>query len=245
MKYCGFISLLLAGIHLSAQISDDKLPERPSPPRLVNDLANILTPSQEAELEQKLDALDDSTSTQIVVITVNTVEPYAIEDYALYLGRKWGVGQKDKDNGIVFLTAVDDHNVTIQTGYGVEEYITDARSKRIIENDVIPNYKSGDYYEGINTAVDEMIAYLSGNFVNDEEPAKNDNWAAVIFIVIIIIIILSRFFRGGGTTFTGGGTTYWGRGFGGFGGFGGGGGSGGFGGFGGGSFGGGGASGRW
>jgi uncharacterized protein len=230
-----------------SQIDYKDLPPRPSPPRLVNDLANILSEGQEADLEIKLDNYNDSTSTQIAVVIINSTGQYDIADYATYLGRKWEVGEKDFNNGVVLLVAVNDHNVFIASGYGAEPYLTDAHSKRIVENDLIPNFKNSNYYQGINLATDDIIKYLSGQFVaGAEEPAQgSDTWIAIIVFILIMLFVFRRFGGGGGgTTFAGGGTTYWGRGFGG--GFGGGGGGGGgFGGFGGGSFGGGGSGGSW
>lgn len=241
---------LMASFSLAAQ-SDDDLPARPVPPRLVNDLAEVLSATEEAQLEQKLVAYNDSTSSQIAVITVRSVQPYVIDDYAYKLGRKWGVGQKEKDNGIVFLVATDDRAVFIATGYGVEGYLPDIAIGRIIDQQVLPGFRSGSYYTGIDNGVDEMFKYLTGAYTADPNALpEGPNVLVVIIIVIVILIILSRRNKkGGGTTFSRRGPTHWGGGgFGGFGGgFGGGGGGfgGGFGGFGGGGFGGGGAGGRW
>lgn len=110
----GILSLI--NISLYAQ-NDDQLPDRPVPPRLVNDLADIIPAGEEANLENKLTAYNDSTSTQIAVIIIKTIDDFEISDYAYKIGRKWGVGQKDLDNGIVLLVAVDDRKMFIATGY--------------------------------------------------------------------------------------------------------------------------------
>ena len=177
---------------------------------------------------------------------------YPIEDYALYLGRNWGVGQEGMNNGVVLLAAIKDRRVTVQVGYGIEPYITDGRAKRIIENDILPAFRNSDYNAGIDAGVNRIMEYVSGEFApKDEDLSKPMGIGQIIFIIIIVIIVLifmSRSNKGGGVTYSGRGPTYWGGGgLGGFGGGRGGGfsGGGGFGGFGGGSFGGGGASGGW
>lgn len=231
---------------VSAQVNEKDLPPRPNPPRLVNDFADVLSTSQEHALEQKLVAFDDSTSTQIAIVTLQSLNGRVISDYAFALGRYWGVGQKDFNNGVVILTSLQEHEVFIATGYGIEPTITDGRAKRIIEQDIIPQFKNGNYYAGFDAATDKIIAYTKGEFNAKDEEETGDPMSAlaVIIIIIIILIIISRNNRNGGVTFGGMGPVFWGGGFG-RGGGGGGFGGGGFGGFGGGSFGGGGAGGRW
>lgn len=242
---------ILTPVSLFAQ-SDDDLPKRPSPPHLVNDLANVIDQSDEAALEAKLVAYNDSTSTQIAVITVPTVQPFEIGDYAYKIGRFWGVGNKDFDNGIVLLVAVDDHRMFIATGYGTEAYLTDIRCNQIIDGILTPAFQQNNFYAGIDNATTEMMKYMTGAYEGQPYDSPNDAPPSLIIIMIVILIILffaRRTKGGGGTTFSKRGPTYWGGGgFGGFGGggFGGGsGGGGGFGGFGGGGFGGGGAGGSW
>jgi uncharacterized protein len=226
-------------------------PEQSNPPRLVNDLADMLSAGDEQALESKLVEYDDSTGTQIAIVTIATLDGAEKAQYAIELGEKWGIGGAKMDNGVLILVARDDRQMFIATGRGVEQYLPDIVCKRIVENVMKPQFKAGDYYGGLDLATDEMIARLSGNFVNDDP--KNDDriplWV-IILIIFIVFFILPIIFRGKG----GGGTTYGGRGWnsgpvwgGGGGGWssGGGGSSGGFGGFGGGSFGGGGAGGSW
>lgn len=238
------------------------IPPKPNPPRLVNDFANILMPSEVSALEQKLEAYSDSTSTQIVIVTVPTVGDYAMVDYAVKLGREWGVGGKKFNNGIVILVSQNDHKVFIATGYGMEGSVPDAICNEIIDNVIIPNFKQQNYYEGLNEAVNYIMAAAAGEYKAPPKAKGNGGGGAIFFIIFILIILLIIFMsRGGGG---GGGTMYsrrgsglgflggmiagniLGGGFGGGGGGGfGGGGGGGFGGFGGGGFGGGGAGGSW
>ncbi|MCP9767489.1 TPM domain-containing protein [Lacihabitans sp. LS3-19] len=236
------------------------IPEKPNPPKLVNDfVGGLLSDAQKQALEQKLVAYNDSTSTQITVVIIKSVEPYDIGDYALQLGRKWGVGQEGKNNGIVLLWAPGDRKVTIQTGYGMEGVLPDMYAKRIISDVIAPNFKAVQYYQGLDQATSEIMRYASGEYTAD--PAEDGDAFLGFFIILIIAIfviwVLYKIGKNGGggndngtpfTTYTG-----WGRQSGNFGGgwssggggWSGGGGGGGFGGFGGGSFGGGGASGGY
>jgi uncharacterized protein len=235
-----------------SQVFAQNFPEQPNPPRLVNDFAGVLSASEREALENKLVAYDDSTSTQIAIVTIETLDGAEVGSYAAELGEKWGIGSKKNHNGVIILMANKEHKVTIRTGYGVEEKLGSIIADRIIKNKLIPNFKQGNFYAGLDAATDEIMARLSGMYVNDEEKDNGKRipiWA-IVLLIIIILFILPRIFRGGGGTTIGrrginswgGGPIFWGGG--GFGG-GGGGGGGGFGGFGGGGFSGGGASGGW
>jgi uncharacterized protein len=235
------------------------IPDKPNPPRLVNDFVGILSSSDRAQLEQKLRTYNDSTSTQIVVVIVKTTEPYPIGDFAFQVGRKWGIGQKGKNNGLVLAWATETRKVYIATGYGLEGAIPDAIAKRIISNTIVPAFKQEQYYQGLDEATTEIIQRASGEYKADPNADTGDGGFPIIFIVfgvMIIIFIFSRRNNGGGGSNRnrGGGwgpiffptSTYSGWGGSGGGGWSGGGGSGGgFGGFGGGSFGGGGAGGSY
>jgi len=250
--------LLFLG-NLTAQewkIEEDGLPAVPSFQTSVYDFAGVLSPDQKQYLEQKLIRYADSTSTQIVIATVPDLEGHDINLYAAEWAHKWGIGQKGKDNGIFILLAPDDRKVAISTGYGVEHLLTDALSRRIIDRYMIPHFRQGDYFGGLNAATDAVFRVLSGAYRNDDsdnEPIPA--WVIMLFILffILLLVTLSRHMDspGGGYTIDRpGGPVIWtgGRPFGpgpfddGFGGGFGGGFSGGFGG---GGFGGGGASGSW
>jgi uncharacterized protein len=239
---------LLISVFLSflVGINAQDFPARPEPVKFVNDFAGIFRGNTVA-LETKLAAYNDSTSTQIAVVTVTSLNGYDISDYAQRLAQNWGIGQKGKNNGLLILIAPTEHKMTIQVGYGLEEFITDAKSKWIIDNLMKPAFKNGDYVGGTDAAINEIIAKDSGaynrNGSETDRTSKNGGGNFVIWLIIIIIIIISLFMkRGGGgySRYSSGGSYYGGGGFG----------SGGFGGgssgsFGGGSFGGGGASGDW
>lgn len=222
--------------------------------QLVNDYANVLTPSQKQALEEKLIQFDDSTSTQIAVVIIPNLGGYEVSDYAVQLGRAWGVGGKEFNNGVVLLISKEDRKLNISTGYGVEGALPDVTASHIIRDLIVPSFKGNDYYGGIDRGVDAIIKAVQGEYKAPEgyHKQKGVSVGTILFLVILIIVLLSIFKNNGG-----GGTFMSRRGYRGFngpfifptggGGWGGGGRSsgGGFGGFGGGSFGGGGASGSW
>ena len=241
------------------------IPEKPAVETSVYDYINLLGPSEKNALEQKLINYSDSTSTQIVVAIIESTEGENINFLGAQWGQEWGIGQADKDNGILVLLARGDRRIAINTGYGIESTLTDGLSRRIIENVIIPEFKRGDYYAGLDKGADAIFEVLTGQFNEDRSFDKKGRFpfgAIVPFIIFIIIIIIlaSRNKRGGGGRRGGrkkgldiwdiiilsnmGRGGYRGSSGGGFGsgGFGGGGFSGGFGG---GGFGGGGASGGW
>ena len=253
-------------------VAAQDLPDRPNPPRLVNDYAGILSRSDAERLENKLVAFNDSTSTQIAVVIVPDLKGYDAGDYAQRLGDKWGVGQKGKNNGILIIvkpkTADSRGQAFISTGYGAEGAVPDLLAARIVDNDMIPSFRNGDYYGGLNKATSTLMSLIKGKYTADQYNRRHGNPNVhvsgspgaffIIFFIFIIIVIFGR--RGGGrhNRRISTGLPFWllmgmmgGRGSrgggwssgGGWGG--GGGGGGGFGGFGGGGFGGGGAGGSW
>jgi uncharacterized protein len=240
---------------------------KPNPPRLVNDAAQLLTPDQIASLEAKLVAYDDTTSNQIAVVLVKTLNGLEPNDYATELGRLWGVGGKEFNNGVIILISTgndgqEKRKVYIATGYGLEGAIPDIIAKRIVDREMVPNLQAGNYYRALDEATDALIKAAAGEYKAPEgyrnrgEGEGGFPLGLLIFIIVLVIIFASRGGggRGGGGMLSRRGYRGWnsgppiffpgGFGGGGGGGFGGGGG-GGFGGFGGGGFGGGGAGGDW
>ncbi len=262
-----FLTLTLAFATIRAQ----DIPPRPQPPRLVNDLADILSPQQEQSLENKLVRFNDTTSNQITIVTVNSLGDYDPAMFAYEIGKEWKVGQKKFDNGVVVLVKPkrgdrDRGKAFIAVGYGLEPAIPDAIAKRIVENEMIPAFKRNNYYEGLNKATNVLMQLASGEISAKgyaKKTGSKGTYTFIPFLVIIIVIILMKVFgnrssgmgsKGGrgssglwtglwlGSMMGGSHSGSWGGFSGGGSGFGGG---GGFGGFGGGSFGGGGAGGSW
>ncbi len=175
------------------------IPPRPTPPRLVNDLADILTTQQENSLEKKLVNFNDTTSNQIAIVTVKSLDGYDPNMFAYEIGEKWQVGQKKFDNGIVVLIKPkygnDRGRVAIQVGYGLEAVITDAISKRIIENEMKPEFRNNNYYQGIDNAVIILMGLAAGEISADGygSDVKGSPLATLLpFIIFIIIFILIR-----------------------------------------------------
>ena len=258
-KVACLLLFLLAGGLGHAQF---RIPEKPplGEQTSLYDYIGLLEPAQARQLEQKLVRYSDSTSTQIVVAIIASTEGEDIQYLGSQWGHKWGIGQEREDNGILVLLARDDRRIGINTGYGVEEFLTDALAKRIIQTVIIPEFKNGDYYAGLDKGTDAIFQVLTGQFRGSGRssgPGRFPFEAILPFIIFIIIIIIlaSRSNKGNRGNRGKRGLDIWdviilsnmgrsgsrGGGFGG-GGFGGGGFSGGFGG---GGFGGGGASGGW
>lgn len=258
--------ILVLFILATLQSAAQDIPERPDPPRLVNDFAGMLSDQEINALERKLVAFDDSTSTQIAIVILTDLRGYEIKDYGQRLAEKWGIGQKGINNGVLVLvkarTGSGRGEVAILPGYGLEGAIPDIMCGQIIDYEILPAFRNGQYYEGLDKAVDILMALARGDYPADKLTGKKDYTALaplIIFLIIIIIIISMR--SGGGknqrhisdkglplwllmSMMNSGRNSHSGS-WGGFSGGGRGGGGGGFGGFGGGSFGGGGASGSW
>lgn len=246
----------------------DNIPDAIYPPRLVNDFAQVLSVAQRDQLEMELDTFAKRTSTQILVVTVNTLDGDTPYNYSFRLGEKWGVGQKGKDNGVVILykpkTKNERGQVFVAVGYGLESVIPDAVAHRdIVQNEMIPRFKKGDTYGGLVNGIHVIMSLAAGEFTAEQYHNKVSKangsggliWIILFFIFVFIIPSVGRkrrtvdmgarrgglpflFFPFMGGSRSSGGND-WNDFSGGSGGFGG------FGGFGGGSFGGGGAGGSW
>ena len=252
-------SFLFISNGVSAQFNIPEMPPLEEQTSLY-DYIDLLTPQQQSDLRSKLIRYSDTTSTQIVVAIISTTNGDDISMVGANWGEKWGIGQADEDNGILILLANEDRTVDINTGYGIEYRITDRMAEKIINNYMIPEFKLGNYYEGLDSGTNIMFQMLQGEFIEEDQTDDSSylsrNWDGIIilafvlffFIMIFIGIIASRKRKKGGfwdtvthsssgsyRSYGSGGSSYSGgsssSSFGG--------------GFGGGSFGGGGASGSW
>ena len=256
------VILILFAPVLSVAKDNPYFPEKPG--SWVNDYANLFSADEERYLNNKLASYEDTTSTQIYLVTMNDHGDVPVELMGAEIGEEWGVGQKNTHNGLIMLIYPRDRQITLQTGYGLEEFIPDAIAKRIIEKEILPEFRNDNYLAGVDKATDVIFGLLSGRFTADEYRQQSGGGAGSgIAGLIFMIFIFSLFFgqsrrrRSTGigrnipfwlalTMLSGSRNTHSGN----FGNFRSGGGSfgGGFGGFrggGGGSFGGGGASGSW
>jgi len=240
-------ALLCAGVAFAAQLNFPPLTGR------VVDDAGILSDDTKTRLTGLLAQLEQKTGDQLVVVTLKSLQGQDIAVYGYQLGRAWGIGQKKKNNGAILIVAPNEHKVRIEVGYGLEGELTDAASRIIIENAILPQFRSGNYDAGVEQGTAEIVRLLGDGRVDlSHEPEapqpEHEDKGHIPWVVIAFILVWIIFGRGfWPLLFLGGlGRGGWGRGgFGGGGGWSGGGfGGGGFSG-GGGSFGGGGASGSW
>ncbi len=191
-----WVYILLVGFAIPAI---GQIPEKPNPPRLVNDFADILTPEEENNLEQKLVEFDRQTSTQIVIVTVKDLGGYDPAQFAFELGEKWGVGQKEFDNGVVILVkptgGAGERKTFIATGYGLESVIPDAIAKRIVEYEMIPEFKKGQFFQGLDRAVSTIMSLATKEFSPEEYAKKTSSEKAPLGGVIFIFILIWLIFR--------------------------------------------------
>jgi uncharacterized protein len=247
--------LLLCFLALPTQITRaEAAPAFPALTGRVVDDARILSDATRQDLTQKLAALEAKTSRQLVVVTLPSLQGYEISDYGYQLGRNWGIGQKGMNNGALLIVAPAERRVRIEVGYGLEPILTDAFSSVVIQTQITPRFRKGDYDGGVSAGVDALIQQLSLDTSTAEKRAAaasqqlrhadqdNGGGIAPLIIFLVIVFVILRVFGGWGLLpflFMGGGRGGWsgggGGGWGGGGGFGGGGGS----------FGGGGSSGSW
>lgn len=257
----GLISLLILAIGPAVGPASAQSQVVEPTGRWVTDRGEFFSPAEERALTAKLRDYADTTSTQIVVVTLQSLDGADAGQYATELGQQWGVGGEEHDNGIVILVSREEQEVFIATGMGMEGAVPDVIAGRIVRNVVVPAFREDQYYRGIAGAVDAVAAAARGEYEAAEvQQSSGDgdgaDWAS-IFVILIIVVFLVRGLRGGGGRSGGkkvrrdssaGSVVLWGGALGGFGGSSGGGGmGGGLGGFsgGGGSFGGGGAGGGW
>ncbi|MBL7765329.1 MAG: TPM domain-containing protein [Chitinophagaceae bacterium] len=250
-------------IHAQSTTYDEAIPALPSTPRLVNDLANMLQADEEVRLEKKLLKFERESSNEVTIITVDTLGGLDISEFAVQLGRKWNIGKAERKNGVIILVSAKDRKINISPGYGLSGVLPDAICARIIRNQITPNFRSGNVYQGFDEATDAIIAASKGEFSAYEKGNGISPFILLLIMFGIFLFIFIFFFairnrkqiyvsrRGykyDDNSWGGGWLGGFGSGMGSGGGFGGGGGSddsfGGFGG-GGGGFDGGGASGSW
>jgi len=180
-------------------VAQDQLPVPGTPGSWVNDYANVFSASEVSLLDQKLNGFETRNSTQIFVVTIEDNNGIPASMLAPMIGEAWGVGQNGKDNGVVVLVDMQDRDMYIATGYGNEEYVTDALAGRIVDNEIIPNFKNGEYFAGIDAATDVLISLLEGQFTAEEyRKQTSSRGGSAIGSFIFMMIVFSLLFRSRG-----------------------------------------------
>ncbi|MGL5913840.1 MAG: TPM domain-containing protein [Bacteroidales bacterium] len=192
------LSVLLLSLGIGLLVQAQNLPKPMLPARLVNDFAAILSPQEQQLLELKLRLYHDSTSTQIYVITIANTDGYTLAQLSPEFFKQWGIGQKDKNNGVLLLikpkVGREYGDVFIGTGYGMEGVLPDAYCKRIIEEIMLPQFRSNQYYQGINKSVDAIIHYASGEYKSSGGIINKPSalLPLLIFVVLFLVLYLGK-----------------------------------------------------
>lgn len=191
--FYSFLFVVISAFSVVAQ----PIPAKPNPPRIVNDFANLLSTQEQQMLEQKLRGYNDTTSTQIAIVTVTTLGGYDVSEYAFKLGRDWGIGQKGKNNGVLILIKPKAGNergqVFIATGYGMEGAVTDAQSNRIVKQILIPAFQQNQYYKGLDLATTRLIQIAAGEYKADKKGGAGEVspiTSLIIFAIILVVFIV-------------------------------------------------------
>ena len=192
------LAACLAAVVTTAGSALAQGPNLPEYQGFVNDYAGLLSPAVKTQLDARLSQLEKETTAEVAVVTVKSLEGDSIDEYAVRLFEKWKIGKKDKNNGVLFLVALDDRKMRIEVGYGLEPLITDGRAGRIRDNDVIPRFKQDDYEGGIVAGVASIEKYIRDGTPPaplEENPVKSafGDWVGVLFFMTIITIYLSGF----------------------------------------------------
>ena len=161
----------------------------------VHDEANVLSQQSVERLENQLKLYEDSTSNQIAILIILSLDGEIVEEFALRVAETWKLGQKEKDNGALLLVAIDDRKMRIEVGDGLEGVLTDALSNRIIRNEMAPHFREDDYDAGVQAAIHAMISAIGGEYVADpsDENGSELGWKMRLFMGAFVFFILGVF----------------------------------------------------
>ncbi len=210
IKHPIFFLLFFALLFSHIGFAQFNIPKKPSLQTSVYDYANIMSAGEKAQLEEKLIRYSDTTTTQIVVITIESLQGEDIGILTPKWGHAWGIGGTEKnDNGVIILLAEKEHKIWISAGYGVEDRLTAGIGGELQRNIIIPEFKNGNYYNGLDKGTDAIFEVLKGKYKGERKQNKKDGspipFGIIIFVIILIIIIASRNKGGGSSGNRGGG----------------------------------------
>ncbi len=206
--FCLLVAMLAAPLTFAAEIMP------PKPPQYFNDYAHVVSPATVAELNSQLEEFERDTSSQILVVVYPKMESdSSIEDYTVRVAQSWGVGQKEKNNGAVLFVFVQDHKMYLEVGYGLEGALPDALAKRIIENEIKPHFRNGDFDGGLGAGVTAILAATKGEYKGTGQTVADRfgrhhtpiPWPLVLFVALIVIGLVGRLlsYGAGGTVYSG------------------------------------------
>ena len=187
MKKLLILVFFLSGIYANAQFTIPKVPPLQTS---VYDYADVLNPTEEQELENKLIRYSDSTTTQIVVITIDDLKGESIGILTPKWAHEWGIGQAKEDNGVIILVSKNDRKISIRPGYGVEDRLVAGICGQIIRNDITPEFKTGSYYNGLNKGADSIFKVLTGKYKGERKQEKEGSIIPILIIIAFVIIFL-------------------------------------------------------
>ncbi|MBK8686206.1 MAG: TPM domain-containing protein [Bacteroidetes bacterium] len=195
-----FIAFLITNSNGFSQVDANGfhtfIPDPPNPPMLVNDFGDMLSPEQEFSLESKLLKYEQTTSNEIVLVTVSTLNDMEVSEYALETGRKWDIGKAKKKNGVLMLASSGDRKIWIAPGSGLSGVLPDIVVGRIVRNSIIPRFKEGNYYGGFDAGIEEIMAAARGEFTSDETIRAKPIpvWMGVFLIIMFGILFFVVFY---------------------------------------------------
>ncbi len=197
-----FLKLFLCFLVTQITFAQFTIPEKPAFQTSVYDFAKVLSETEKAQLEEKLVRYSDSTSTQIIIVTIESLKGEDVSQLATNWAQTWGIGQAKEDNGVIILLAKAEKKIAINPGYGLEDRLTAGTGGEIIRNIIIPEFKAGSYFNGLDKGTDAIIDVFKGKYKGNRKQNKGEKFPILPFIVIIVIVLIlfSRNKKGGGNS---------------------------------------------
>lgn len=192
-KYKGVIKILLVFIALFSfltSFAQFEIPKKPDFQTSVYDYANLLSAEEKTQLEEKLIRYSDSTSTQIIVATISTINGEDIGILTPKWAQEWGIGQAKEDNGVFILVAQKERKIWISPGYGLEDRLTAGIGGEITRNIIVPEFKAGSYYKGLDKGADALFDVFKGKYKGERKQTKKGNNIPILPILIIVLILI-------------------------------------------------------